>query len=93
VHDAAELGRALQLRTPLVGINNRDLHTFETRLDTTLRLLAHVPAGRIVVSESGIATPDDVRKLARHGVPGFLVGEALMRAADPGQALSTLLQL
>jgi len=91
VHDGAELERALQLRTPLVGINNRDLRTFETRLDTTLQLLARVPAERIVVSESGITTPDDVQKLSRQGVHAFLVGEAFMRAADPGHALAKLI--
>jgi indole-3-glycerol phosphate synthase len=92
VHDGAELERALQLRTPLVGINNRDLRTFETRLDTTLQLLARVPAGRLVISESGIATPEDVRKLSSRGVRAFLVGEAFMRASDPGDALSILMQ-
>lgn len=92
VHDGAELERALQLRTPLVGINNRDLRTFETRLDTTLRLLPRVTAQRVVVSESGIATPDDLRKLWSGGVRAFLVGEAFMRARDPGSALSSLLQ-
>ncbi|MEO8719218.1 MAG: indole-3-glycerol phosphate synthase TrpC [Burkholderiales bacterium] len=90
-HDGAELELALQLRTPLVGINNRNLRTFETRLDTTLQLLSRVPAERIVVSESGIATPEDVQKLSRQGVRAFLVGEALMRAADPGDALLKLL--
>jgi indole-3-glycerol phosphate synthase len=91
VHDGAELERALQLHTPLVGINNRDLRTFETRLETTLQLCERVPAARIVVSESGIASPEDVEKLSCHGVHAFLVGEAFMRAADPGSALSELL--
>lgn len=91
VHQDAELDRALRLRTPLVGINNRDLRTFETRLETTLQLQARVPAPRIVVSESGIATPADVQLLRRHGVHALLVGEAFMRAPDPGQALRDLL--
>jgi len=92
VHDGAELERALQLRTPLVGINNRDLRTFETRLDTTLRLLSRVPAARIVVSESGITSPEDVQTLWHAGIRAFLIGEAFMRLADPGRALSELLQ-
>ena len=91
VHDGAELDRALQLRTPLVGINNRDLRTFETRLETTLQLHARVSAPRLVVSESGIAARRDVSKLWQAGVRAYLVGEALMRAEDPGTALSELL--
>jgi indole-3-glycerol phosphate synthase len=90
VHDAAELERAARLRTPLVGINNRDLRTFETRLETTLDLLGGVPEGRIVVTESGISAPAHVAHMRAHGVHGFLVGEAFMRAADPGQALRSL---
>jgi len=90
VHDGAELERALGLRTPLVGINNRDLRTFDTRLETTLQLQARVAAPRIVVSESGIATPEDVQTLWRSGVQAYLVGEAFMRAIDPGKVLSTL---
>jgi indole-3-glycerol phosphate synthase len=90
VHDAAELEAALQLRTPLLGINNRNLRTFETRLDTTLDLLPRIPADRLVVTESGILAPDDVRRMRGAGVQAFLVGEAFMRAPDPGQALSTL---
>jgi indole-3-glycerol phosphate synthase len=93
VHDGAELERALQLRTPLVGINNRDLRTFETRLDTTLELRARVPADRVLVAESGIATREDVQMLARHGIHAFLVGEALVRARDPGTALAKLLNI
>jgi indole-3-glycerol phosphate synthase len=92
VHDDAELDRALQLRTPLVGINNRDLRTFETRLETTLRLRARVPAPRIVVSESGIGGAADIARLSRHGVHAFLIGEAFMRAPDPGAALQQLLK-
>jgi len=90
VHDAAELARALKLKTPLVGINNRNLRTFEVSLDTTLGMLADVPADRLLVTESGILGPDDVRKMRGAGVHAFLVGEAFMRAADPGEALATL---
>lgn len=90
VHDAEELERALALNTPLIGINNRDLRTFETRLDTTLNLLPRIPADRIVVTESGIHTSADVTLMREHGVHAFLVGEAFMRAADPGLALATL---
>jgi indole-3-glycerol phosphate synthase len=90
VHDAGELERALELRTPLVGINNRNLRTFETRLDTTLELLQAVPADRLVVTESGIATPADVARMREHGVNAFLVGEAFMRAPDPGAELGRL---
>ena len=84
VHDAQELELALELRTPLVGINNRNLRTFETRLDTTLGLLERIPADRLVVTESGIATPRDVASMRDSGVHAFLVGEAFMRAPDPG---------
>ncbi|MEA3194123.1 MAG: indole-3-glycerol phosphate synthase [Betaproteobacteria bacterium] len=90
VHDAAELERALELKTPLLGINNRNLKTFETRLETTIDLLPRVPAGRIVVTESGILQPADVARLRGHGVETFLVGEAFMRAKDPGEALHEL---
>ena len=90
VHDAAELEAALALDTPLVGINNRDLRSFETRLETTVQLQASVPATRIVVSESGIASADDVERLWRAGIRAFLVGEALMRASLPGIALAEL---
>ena len=90
VHNQLELTAALELRTPLLGINNRDLRNFETRLDITLGLLAQVPAGRIVVTESGIATTDDVALMRRHGVNAFLVGEAFMRAGDPGDRLRAL---
>jgi indole-3-glycerol phosphate synthase len=93
VHDATELDRALLLRTPLVGINNRDLRTFETRLETTLTLRARVPTNRVVVSESGIATLEDVRTLWQGGVRAMLVGEAFMRASDPGTALADLLNV
>jgi indole-3-glycerol phosphate synthase len=87
VHDAAELDIALQLATPLIGINNRNLRTFETRLETTLGLLPLIPPDRLVVTESGILSRGDVARLREHGVGAFLVGEAFMRAADPGDAL------
>jgi indole-3-glycerol phosphate synthase len=90
VHDAAELDRALRLRTPLVGVNNRNLRTFETRLETTLALLERVPKERIVVTESGILTPADVALMRGHGVHAFLVGEAFMRAPIPGLELTRL---
>jgi indole-3-glycerol phosphate synthase len=87
VHDAGELDAALSLQTPLLGINNRDLRSFHTRLETTLELLPRVPEGKIVVAESGIGGRPDVSRLMGQGVPAFLVGEALMRAQDPGKAL------
>ena len=90
VHDAAELDSALQLATPLIGINNRDLRTFETRLETTLALLPRIPQGRIVVTESGILSAADVARMREKGVNAFLVGEAFMRAPDPGGALRAL---
>ena len=90
VHDDAELARALKLKTPLIGINNRNLHTFEVSLDTTLGMLKDVPPDRILVTESGISSAADVAKLREAQVHAFLVGEAFMRAADPGQALSDL---
>jgi indole-3-glycerol phosphate synthase len=90
VHDAAELERALALHLPLVGINNRDLRSFETRLETTIELLRQIPRDRIVVTESGIHEQVDVRYMREHGVHAFLVGEAFMRAADPGTRLAQL---
>jgi indole-3-glycerol phosphate synthase len=90
-HDAQELERALALKTPLIGINNRNLRTFETRLETTLDLLPRVPKDRIVITESGILAPADVARMRAAGVSAFLVGEALMRAEDPGAALRALL--
>jgi indole-3-glycerol phosphate synthase len=90
VHDRAELGRALKLKTPLLGINNRNLQTFEVSLDTTLTLLQDVPAERLLVTESGITTSADVARLRAAGVNAFLVGEAFMRAEDPGVALAAL---
>ncbi len=90
VHDAAELERAQRLRTPLIGVNNRDLRSFQVSLQTTLDLLPQLEPGRLLVTESGIATRDDVCRLREAGVPAFLVGEAFMRADDPGAALATL---
>ncbi len=90
VHDGAELERALRLKTPLVGINNRNLRTFGVTLDTTLGLLPRVPAERLLVTESGILAPADVRRMRDARVNAFLVGEAFMRAADPGAALASL---
>lgn len=90
VHDGAELARALRLKTPLVGINNRNLRSFEVTLDTTRGLLKDVPADRLLVTESGILAPADVQTLRAAQVHAFLVGEAFMRAPDPGQALSAL---
>ena len=90
VHDADELERALQLKTPLLGINNRNLRTFETALQNTLDLLPQVPTNRLVVTESGILTREDVTRMRDADVHAFLVGEAFMRAADPGQALAGL---
>jgi len=90
VHDGAELDRALRLATPLIGINNRDLRTFEVGLDTTLALLPRFPADRLLVTESGILVRGDVERMRAAGVHAFLVGEAFMRAADPGAALADL---
>jgi indole-3-glycerol phosphate synthase len=90
VHDGAELDRALRLKTPLVGINNRNLRTFEVSLATTLELQKHVPADRLLVTESGILQPSDVKTLRDAGVNAFLVGEAFMRAKEPGLALAQL---
>ena len=90
VHDGAELDRALRLKTPLVGINNRNLRTFEVTLDTTLGLLPRVPPDRLLVTESGILAPADVQRMREADVHAFLVGEAFMRAPDPGAALAAL---
>ncbi|MES2050854.1 indole-3-glycerol phosphate synthase TrpC [Polaromonas sp.] len=90
VHDAAELERALKLKTPLIGINNRNLKTFEVSLDTTIGLAGRVPADRIVVTESGISSQADVQRMRDAKINAFLVGEAFMRAEDPGVALAEL---
>lgn len=90
VHDAEELERALALEVPLIGINNRDLRTFRTDIGTTIGLLERIPADRLVVTESGIHTPEDVAHLRAAGVHAFLVGEAFMRADDPGARLAEL---
>jgi len=90
VHDQAELERALRLKTPLMGINNRNLKTFEVSLDTTLALRALVPSERILITESGIQTREDVLRMGAAGVNAFLVGEAFMRAPEPGEALAAL---
>ncbi len=90
VHDDIELLRTLPLGLPMVGINNRDLRTFETHIENTLDLLGDIPDGRIVVTESGIHIQDDVALMRAHGVNAFLVGEAFMRAAEPGEKLAEL---
>jgi indole-3-glycerol phosphate synthase len=90
VHDGAELDRALKLKTPLLGINNRNLRTFEVTLDTTLALRERVPADRLLVTESGILGRPDVKRMRDAGIHAFLVGEAFMRAPDPGLALAEL---
>ncbi len=90
VHDAAELDRALRLATPLVGVNNRDLRTFEVSLKTTLDLRHALPADRLLVTESGIGARTDVQRMRAAGIDAFLVGEAFMRAPDPGTALAAL---
>ena len=90
VHDAVELERALKLKTPLIGVNNRNLKTFEVSLDTTLNLMRDIPADRLLVCESGIHSRDDVLRMGAAGVNAFLVGEAFMRADEPGEALAAL---
>ena len=90
MHDAAELDAALALATPLIGINNRNLRNFETRLATTLELLPRIPPDRLVVTESGILARADVNLMRAHGVHAFLAGEAFMRAGDPGVALAAM---
>jgi indole-3-glycerol phosphate synthase len=90
VHDARELDLALDLKTPLLGINNRNLRTFEVSLDTTLSLLPRIDGGRVVITESGILAPADVQRMRAASVHAFLVGEAFMRAPDPGAELARL---
>jgi indole-3-glycerol phosphate synthase len=90
VHDGAEMQRALKLKTKLLGVNNRNLRTFEVSLDTTLDLLKELPADRLLITESGIASQADVRRMRDAGVKAFLVGEAFMRAPEPGEALAQL---
>ena len=90
VHDGAEMQRALKLKTKLLGVNNRNLRTFEVSLDTTLDLLKELPADRLLITESGIASQADVRRMRDAGVQAFLVGEAFMRAPEPGEALAQL---
>ena len=92
VHDAAELARALALQPKMVGINNRNLKTFETNVETTLTLLDLIPQDMMVVTESGLRDPSQVQALLRRGVPAFLIGETFMRAEDPGQALARMLR-
>lgn len=89
-HDRTQLERALRLRTALIGVNNRDLRTFQTRLETTLELAGSIPAGRLLIAESGIGEPTDVKRLAASKVSAYLVGGAFMTAADPGNELSRL---
>ena len=91
VHDAKELDMALQMKTSLLGINNRNLRTFETSLQNTIDLLPRIPAGKRVITESGILRPEDVQQMRQHDVHAFLVGEAFMRATDPGQELARLI--
>jgi indole-3-glycerol phosphate synthase len=90
VHDAAEMERALLLKTPLIGVNNRNLRTFEVSLNTTLQLQKQVPSNRLLITESGILGPGDVATMRKANIHGYLVGEAFMRATDPGLALATL---
>jgi indole-3-glycerol phosphate synthase len=93
VHDADELERALKLKTPLLGVNNRNLRTFEVSLDTTLTLMTQLPPQKLLITESGIATREDVLRLRQAGVHAFLVGEAFMRAPEPGEALAELFEV
>lgn len=91
VHNQDELNTALKIDSPLVGINNRDLHNFKTTLQTTLTLSKQIPDNKIIISESGIYTQEDIQSLKNAGIHGFLIGESLMRAKDPGTALAYLI--
>ncbi len=91
VHDRQELERALSLETDLLGINNRNLHTFETKIQTTLELAQNIPAGKLIITESGINSVDDVKLMLDHGIYGFLIGESCMRAPSPGEKLHELI--
>jgi indole-3-glycerol phosphate synthase len=91
VHDRAELDVALQLATPLVGINNRDLHSFKTSLQTSIALAPHIPPERIAITESGIGANQDVVRMRQNGIQTFLIGESLLRGADPGKELENLI--
>jgi indole-3-glycerol phosphate synthase len=91
VHDEAELERALDLKSRMIGINNRDLNTFVTSLDVTKRLVRRIPGDRMVVSESGLNTPEDLAEIARYGARSFLIGESLMRQDDVEEATRRLL--
>jgi indole-3-glycerol phosphate synthase len=92
VHNQQELELALTLDNPMVGINNRNLHTFEVTLENTYQLLSHIPEDKIVITESGIHSKDDVQAMRNQGVYAFLVGEALMRSEDPGSKLKDFFQ-
>jgi indole-3-glycerol phosphate synthase len=92
-HDAGQLDRALAFATPLIGVNNRDLRTFETRLETTLALVSRVPGDRLLITESGIAQPADVARMRASGVSAYLVGSAFMAAADPGKELARVFSI
>ncbi len=93
VHNEKELESALQVEAPLLGINNRNLHTFQTKIDTTLSLLKYIPKDKLIVTESGINTSDDIKLMLQHGVHIFLIGEAMMRETHPGKKLTEFLQI
>jgi indole-3-glycerol phosphate synthase len=91
VHNEEELGRAMTISDCLIGINNRNLHTFETDLETSIKLVEKIPAGRFVITESGIHTRDDVRRMMEHNILGFLVGESFMASENPGEKLKEIM--